>query len=137
MATLRSFFSRHPRLWRLHSKTVEGMKVDGAGIAAVDQVFLDWLRLASLSPYTTEMLQTHNVHSFWVGPEFVNRLDNQTFLTKMEREDVPTDVIDALVTAATVTHSSGYEACQNCTSAWQAGIFWFDDCWAHETPHHN
>lgn len=91
--------------------------VGGAVIAAVDQVFLDWLRSA-LEPVRYGDAPDTSCSQLLGGAEFVNRLDNPTFLTTMEREDVPTDVIDALVTAATVTHSSGYGACQNCTSAW-------------------
>ncbi|KAK3356316.1 hypothetical protein B0T25DRAFT_565699 [Lasiosphaeria hispida] len=117
---------------KLQSKTLDSRVVNGALIAASNPTFANWLASGPLTEYA-KMLENHPLHDVWVGSAFIDRVDNPRFFYNFARGEVPADFIEGLITAATDT--TQFVRCQDCIGAWEAGVYWFDDCY-HDDPEH-
>ncbi|KAK3364187.1 hypothetical protein B0T25DRAFT_513962 [Lasiosphaeria hispida] len=136
MSSLQELFSAHPQLWMLQSKTLDRRVVNGALIVASNPTFANWLASGPLTEYARKMLENHPLHDVWVGSAFIDRVDNSRFFYNFARGEVPADVIEGLITAATTIATTQFVRCQDCIGAWEARVYWFDDCYAHDDPEH-
>jgi hypothetical protein len=136
MSSLQELFSAHPQLWILQSKTLDRRVVNGALIVASNPTFANWLTSGPLTEYAGKMLENHPLHDIWVGSAFIDRVDNPRFFYNFARGEVPADVIEGLITAATVITTTQFVRCHDCIGAWEAGVYWLDDCYAHNDPEH-